>query len=147
MLSRDTMCERCDGLCCRVYDIFDQTTGKLVKRAWEKCGYLDISNRCRIHTSRDKHAGYRDSCEVYDCMEGWPIVTIFARRIPESFAQKYALISSLLEVIRIRITETPEKRDTILLFIARELNALDIEESSLLLSIKVLRVKIERWEL
>ena len=74
-------------------------------------------------------------------------MTIFARRIPESFAQKYALISSLLEVIRIRITETPEKRDTILLFVARELNALDIEESSLLLSVKVLRVKIERWEL
>ena len=69
-------------------------------------------------------------------------MTIFARRIPEDWKDKFAIISSLLEVIRIRITETPEKRDTILLFVARELNALDIEASTLLLSVKVLRVKI-----
>lgn len=144
MSSRDTMCERCDGLCCRVYDIFDQITGKLVKRAGEKCGYLDLVNRCRIHTTRDKHAWYRDSCEIYDCMEGWPIVTTFGRRIPESFPSKFAIISSLLEVIRIRIMETPEKRDEILLFVARELNALVVDQSTLLLSVKVLRVKIER---
>lgn len=71
-------------------------------------------------------------------------MTTFGRRISESFPSKFAIISSLLEVIRIRIMETPEKRDEILLFVARELNALVVDQSTLLLSVKVLRVKIER---
>lgn len=143
--SAETMCERCDGLCCRSYDIFDHTSGKLVKRAWVKCGYLDIKNKCRIHATRSKHPWYRDSCEIYDCMEWGPIVTIFARRIWEEDPDKYAIISSLLETIRLRIEANPEDRDAILDFVAKLLNSIKIDES-LMLSVKVARVKIERWE-
>ena len=143
--SAQTMCERCDGLCCRVYDIFDHESGKLVKRAWEKCGYLDIKNRCRIHATRDKHAGYKDSCSQYDCLEWWPIVTIFARRIPQDFPDRYAIISSLLETIRLRIEASPLERYAILDYIAKLLNSINIDDS-LMLSVKVARVKIERWE-
>lgn len=143
--SAETMCERCDGLCCRSYDIFDHKSGKLVKRAWVKCGYLDIKNRCRIHATRSKHPGYRDSCEIYDCMEWGPIVTIFARRIREENENKYAIISSLLETIRIRIESSPSDRDSILDFVAKLLNSVKIDES-LMVSVKVARVKIERWE-
>ncbi len=143
--SAETMCERCDGLCCRSYDIFDHISGKLVKRAWVKCGYLDIKNKCRIHATRSKHPGYRDSCEIYDCMEWGPIVTIFARRIWEEDPDKYAIISSLLETIRLRIEASPEDRDAILDFVAKLLNSVKIDES-LMLSVKVARVKIERWE-
>lgn len=145
MHSPESMCSRCDGLCCRVYDIFDQTTGKLVKKAWEKCGYLDNTNRCRIHKKWEKHAGYRDSCETYDCMEGGPIVTIFARRIPETTPMRYALISSLLEVIRLRIVKNPESRKEILQYTAELLMHIRIDES-LALSVKVARVKIEGWK-
>ncbi len=145
MNSSETMCERCDGLCCRVYDIFDQTTGKLVKKAWEKCGYLDSANRCRIHKKWEKHAGFRDSCEVYDCMEGGPIVTIFARRIPEDMPMRFALISSLLESIRLRIIESPESRKEILQYTAELLMHIRID-ASLILSVKVARVKIEGWK-
>ena len=144
--SAETMCERCDWLCCRVYDIFDQERWVLVKRAGEKCGYLDIMNRCRIHATRHKHAGFADSCELYDCMEGGPIVTTFARRISEEFLQKYAIISSLLETIRLRVVASPESREAILDFVARELNEIIVDEKILLLSVKVVRVKIERWE-
>ncbi len=144
--SADTMCERCDGLCCRVYDIFDQEKWTLVKRVWEKCGYLSQENRCMIHKTRDRHPGYRDSCEMYDCMEGGPIVTTFARRIPEEYVHRSSIISSLLETIRLRVIASPGNRDAILLFVARELNNLTVNESTLLLSVKVVRVKIERWE-
>lgn len=144
MSTADTMCERCDGLCCRVYDIFDQSTGKLVKRAWEKCGYLDISNRCRIHATRARHPGFRDSCDVYDCLEGWPIVTTFSRRIPLDSPHRTSIISSLLETIRLRIIESPESRAAILQFVAELLNHISIDDG-LLLSVKVARVKIERW--
>ncbi len=144
MPSRETMCKRCDGLCCRVYDIFDQGVGKLVKPAWDKCGYLDISNRCRIHTTRSKHRGYCDSCEMYDCMEGWPIVTTFVRRIWEH-SQRTGIASSLLETIRLRIVLSPESRGAILQFAAELLNAITID-GAILLSVKVARVKIERWE-
>ena len=143
--SAETMCERCDGLCCRSYDIFDHVTGALVKRAGVKCGYLDIKNRCRIHATRAKHPGYRDSCEIYDCMEGGPIVTIFARRIREEDSDKYAIVSSLLETIRLRIEVSPSDRDAILDFVAKLLNSIKIDES-LMLSVKVARVKVERWE-
>ena len=140
-----TMCERCDWLCCRVYDIFDQWTGKLIKRAWDKCGYLDSKNMCRIHKKWDNHAGFRDSCEVYDCMEWWPIVTIFSRRIPEDFPMRYAIISSLLEVIRLRILKNPESREDILQYTAELLMHIKIDEA-ILLSVKVARVKIEGWK-
>jgi hypothetical protein len=78
-------------------------------------------------------------------MEGWPIVTIFARRISEDHVDKYAIISSLLETIRHRIERTPEYRDAILDFVAKLLNGINIDES-LMLSVKVARVKMERWE-
>lgn len=145
MSTANTMCERCDGLCCRVYDIFDQSTGRLVKRAWEKCGYLDISNRCRIHATRSQHPGFRDSCDIYDCLEGWPIVTTFSRRIPSDFPHRASIISSLLETIRLRIIESPDARPAILQFTAELLNQIPMDDS-LLLSVKVARVKIERWE-
>jgi hypothetical protein len=76
-------------------------------------------------------------------MEGWPIVTIFARRMGEHIHRSW-IISSLLEVIRLRIIESPWERDQILLFVANGLNAIGINEH-LELSIKVLRVKIERY--
>lgn len=46
------MCERCDGLCCKVYDIFDTETGKHIKKAGEKCSHLGINNRCNIYEKR-----------------------------------------------------------------------------------------------
>lgn len=142
--SADTMCDRCDGLCCRVYDIFDRNTGKLVKRSGDKCGYLDISNRCRIHATRSRHPGYTDSCEIYDCMEGWPIVTSFSRRIPLDSSQRTGIISSLLETIRLRVIESPESRNDILQYTADLLNQIRIDDT-LLISVKVARVKIDRW--
>jgi hypothetical protein len=78
-------------------------------------------------------------------MEGGPIVTIFARRIPEDYKDKYAIISSLLETIRLRIESSPLDRDVILDFVAKLLNSINIDES-LMLSVKVARVKVERWE-
>jgi hypothetical protein len=78
-------------------------------------------------------------------MEGWPIVTIFARRISEDYADKYAIVSSLLETIRLRIEADPLDRDAILDFVAKLLNSINIDES-LMLSVKVARVKVERWE-
>lgn len=145
--SEPDMCERCDGLCCRVYDIFDQKTGRLVKRAGDKCGYLNINNRCLIHTSRHRHPGYCDSCEIYDCLGGWPIVTTFARRIPDEYQEKYAITSSLLESIRIAITgKTQIEGKQILLYAARELNGIHVDNwQKLLLSVKVLRAKIENF--
>lgn len=83
---------------------------------------------------------------MYDCMEGGPIVTTFARRIPEEYVHRSSIISSLLETIRLRVVASPGNRDAILLFVARELNNLTVSESTLLLSVKVVRVKIERWE-
>lgn len=145
MSAWDTMCDRCDGLCCRVYDIVDETTGKLVKKAWDKCWYLDISNRCRIYATRSRHPGYRNSCDMYDCLEAGPIVTIFARRIPLDHPQRISMISSLLETIRIRIEESPDDRATILQYAAELLNHTLIDQT-LLLSVKIARVKIERWE-
>ena len=78
-------------------------------------------------------------------MEGGPIVTIFARRIPEDFPMRYALISSLLESIRLRIIENPESRRDILQYTAELLMHIHIDES-LTLSVKVARVKIEGWK-
>jgi hypothetical protein len=78
-------------------------------------------------------------------MEGGPIVTLFARRIPET-SQKYPIISSLLETIRLKIVETPAMRYEILDYAEKCLDAIQIDEK-LLLSIKVARIKIERWEL
>ena len=145
MSTADTMCERCDGLCCRVYDIFDPESGKHVKKAWEKCGYLDIKNRCRIYKKWKWHQWFQDVCGSYDCMEGGPIVTIFSRRIPDTTHEKFSLLSSLLETIRIAIVNQPQERKLILDFVAKLLNGIKIDES-LPLSVKVARVKIERWD-
>ena len=78
-------------------------------------------------------------------MEGGPIVTIFARRIPETTPMRYALISSLMEVIRLRIVKNPESRKEILQYTAELLMHIRIDES-LTLSVKVARVKIEGWK-
>jgi hypothetical protein len=78
-------------------------------------------------------------------MEGGPIVTIFARRIADEYDNKHAITSSLLETIRLRIEETPSYRDAILDFVAKLLNNVKIDDS-LMISVKVVRVKIERWE-
>lgn len=145
MFSSPDMCTRCDGLCCRVYDIFDPKSGKHVKKAWEKCGYLDIKNRCRIHKKWKWHLGFEGVCEQYDCHEAGPIVTIFSRRIPDGFEGKFALLSSLLETIRLTIEKEPHEQKSILDHAAKLLNALKIDEN-LSLSVKVARVKIEFWE-
>lgn len=137
------MCSRCDGLCCRVYDIFDSKTGKHVKKAGEKCGYLDIRNRCRIYKTWKWHLGFEESCEKYDCHEAGPIVTNFSRRIPDDFSWKSSIISSLLETIRLAIEKEPHEQNVILDYAARLLNSLKIDES-LPVSVKVVRVKIER---
>jgi hypothetical protein len=50
-----------------------------------------------------------------------------------------------LEVIRLRILVSPLSRGEILQFAAELLNEIRID-NSLLLSVKVARVKIERWE-
>ncbi len=78
-------------------------------------------------------------------MEGGPIVTIFARRIPEGTPMKFAIISSLLEVIRLRIMKNPESKREILQYTAELLMHIRID-SSLMLSVKVARVKIEGWK-
>jgi hypothetical protein len=78
-------------------------------------------------------------------MEGGPIVTIFARRIPEDTPLKFAIISSLLESIRLRIIESPELRKEILQYVAELLMHIRID-ASLMLSVKVARVKIEQWK-
>lgn len=78
-------------------------------------------------------------------MEGGPIVTIFSRRIPDSTHDKFSLLSSLLETIRIAIVNQPQERKVILDFVAKLLNGIKIDES-LPLSVKVARVKIERWD-
>lgn len=146
MNSHDTMCERCDWLCCQVYDIFDTESGKHVKKAWEKCGHLDTKNKCRIYNTRSKHAGFKESCDIYDCLEAGPIVTIFARRISDDFPMKYAIISSLLETIRTRIiyANTPEEWKKILDFTASILMYIKIDEK-IHLSVKVARIKIQLW--
>ena len=144
MSSSETMCERCDGLCCRVYDIVDNDTWKRVKAAGDKCGYLDIKNRCRIYKTRSNHIGYRHGCQTYDCLEAWPIVTIFARRLWDH-EHKAGILSSLLETIRLRVEESPESRADILRYSAILLNNLTID-SSIHIAIKVIRIKIERWE-
>ncbi|GAB0174703.1 MAG: hypothetical protein HHAS10_05820 [Candidatus Altimarinota bacterium] len=145
MPTADTMCERCDGLCCRVYDIFDSNTGKHIKQAGQKCGYLDIKNRCRIYKKWKGHLGFQDVCSNYDCMEAGPIVTIFSRRLSEATEGKSSILSSLLETIRIAIVNQPHERRAILDFAAKLLNEIKIDES-LSLSVKVARIKIERWE-
>jgi hypothetical protein len=78
-------------------------------------------------------------------MEGGPIVTIFARRIPEGTPMRFDLISSLLESIRLRVIETPELRKEILQYTAELLMHIRID-ASLTLSVKVARVKIEGWK-
>lgn len=143
--SSDTMCERCDGLCCKVYDIVDNDTGNHVKKAWDTCVNLDASNKCRIYNDRHNQPGYRDSCMIYDCMEGWPIVTIFARRLGEH-EYRTGIISSLLETIRIRIEESPEHRARILQFSEDLLNNLTIDVS-IHIAIKMVRIKIMRWQI
>jgi hypothetical protein len=77
-------------------------------------------------------------------MEGGPIVTIFARRIPEDTPMRFALISSLLESIRLRVIADPESRAAILQYTAELLMNIRID-ASLMLSVKVARVKIEQW--
>jgi hypothetical protein len=77
-------------------------------------------------------------------MEGGPIVTIFARRIPEDTHMRFAIISSLLESIRLRIIASPESRGAILQYTAELLMNIRID-ATLMLSVKVARVKIEQW--
>lgn len=144
-MQNSLMCESCDWLCCRVYDIIDQKNWNLIKKSWVKCVYLADNNKCRIHNKWSGHAGYVDSCAVYDCMEWGPIVTIFARRIANTNPIRSAIISSLLETIRIRILENPESRKDILNYTAWLLMHIRIDES-LMLSVKVARVKIENWK-
>ena len=143
-MSAHDMCSRCDGLCCRVYDIFDSKTGKHIKKAWEKCWYLDIKNRCRIYKKWKWHLGFEESCELYDCHDAWTIVTIFSRRIPDDYEGKFAILSSLLETIRLTVEKEPHEQQSILDVAAKLLNSLKIDEN-LSLSVKVVRVKIERW--
>jgi hypothetical protein len=78
-------------------------------------------------------------------MEGGTIVTIFARRIPEDTPMKFAIISSLLESIRLRIIASPESRGAILQYTAELLMNIRID-ASLMLSVKVARVKIDGWK-
>jgi hypothetical protein len=78
-------------------------------------------------------------------MEGGPIVTIFSRRISEDTPEKFSILSSLLETIRIAVVNQPQERKAILDFAAKLLNDIKIDES-LSLSVKVARVKIERWD-
>ncbi len=63
----------------------------------------------------------------------------------ENQPHRSGIISSLLEVIRLRVLASPESRGLILQFAAEVLNAIRIDES-LLLSIKTARIKIQRWE-
>jgi hypothetical protein len=79
-------------------------------------------------------------------MEGGPIVTIFSRRIPDTTDGKFSILSSLLETIRIAVVNQPQERKAILDFTAKLLNDIKIDES-LSLSVKVARVKIERWDI
>lgn len=72
-------------------------------------------------------------------------MTTFSRRIPSDFPHRASIISSLLETIRLRIIESPDARPAILQFTAELLNQIPMDDS-LLLSVKVARVKIERWE-
>jgi hypothetical protein len=76
-------------------------------------------------------------------MEGGPIVTTFARRIPES-STKYIIISSLLETIRLSIVRQPEKREDILSFTATLLNNLIIDDT-IRLAVRATRAKIEQY--
>lgn len=62
------MCERCDALCCRAYDIYDSESESFVKRAGGACSHL-AKNRCSIYHEIPEHPGYRESCHQYDCME------------------------------------------------------------------------------
>ena len=73
-------------------------------------------------------------------------MTIFARRIPGNYPMRFALISSLMETIRLRIVVSPASRHAILDFVARLLMNIVIDER-LSLSVKVARVKIEMWEI
>lgn len=74
-------------------------------------------------------------------------MTTFARRVPDEYAEKFALISSLLESIRLTITgKTQEEGKKILLYTARELNGIPVDNwQKLLLSVKILRAKIENF--
>jgi hypothetical protein len=76
-------------------------------------------------------------------MEGGPIVTTFARRIPES-SVKYIIISSLLETIRLSIVRQPERREDILNFTAVLLNDLRIDDT-IRLAVRTTRAKIEQY--
>ncbi len=140
-VSYEDMCSECDGLCCRVYDIIDSETGTIIKRAWVPCEHLDRLFRCRKYQEKDVLPGYKESCSLYDCFGAWPIVTIFARRIPQDSRDSFALISSLLETVRLQIIEEPESRDTILTVLEKELQSILIDES-LPYAIKSLRAKI-----
>ncbi len=74
-------------------------------------------------------------------------MTTFARRVPDEYTEKFALISSLLESIRLAVTgKTQEEGKNILLYTARELNGIPVDNwQKLLLSVKVLRTKIENF--
>lgn len=63
----------------------------------------------------------------------------------ENQPHRSGIISSLLEVIRLRVLASPESHGLILQFAAELLNDIRIDES-LLLSIKTARIKIQRWE-
>lgn len=72
-------------------------------------------------------------------------MTIFARRLDDAqYPNKFAIIASLLETIRMRVVASPESREQILLFSATLLNALAIDDS-LSLATRLVRIKIERW--
>jgi hypothetical protein len=58
---------------------------------------------------------------------------------------RYAMISSLLEVIRLRIATSPSCREEILDYSAILLMNITIDET-LMIAIRIARVKIERWE-
>lgn len=72
-------------------------------------------------------------------------MTIFARRIPDEYVQKAALISSLLETIRIKIESSPDEREDILQYAAELLMRTNIDDA-LLLSVRVTRTKIDHFQ-
>ncbi|MFZ2256038.1 MAG: hypothetical protein WAW59_01445 [Patescibacteria group bacterium] len=65
--------------------------------------------------------------------------------MPETTPMRHAIISSLLESIRLAILANPESRKEILQYTAELLMHIRIDES-LILSVKVARVKIEGWK-
>ncbi len=136
------MCERCDALCCRAYDIYDSASETFVKRAGVACSHL-ANNRCSIYHDIPDHAGYRESCHQYDCMEWGPNVTVFLRRIPDTIDVS-GMTTSLLETIRLRVMKNPELRSEILIYSEKLLKKIAID-NSLSLSVKLARVQIERF--